>query len=442
MHKRGDLEMLEVLFVVVGVLSMYCFVIEIYSLFLSVFGYKRLEKYYKEYKPETKFLILVAAHNEEDVIESTLENLQKIDYPKELFDLYVVNDNSIDRTGELCDKCRVMHIDTIEKRFPREGVGKSAGLQYALRALGFKKLKEKYDMLLVLDADNHVDSNILKEINSQWLYEGKPEAIQTYLDSKNTKSVISVGYAISYNIMNRFFQLSKKRLGLNNAIGGTGFAVRMDWLINTGGFCYKSLVEDLEMSIEIFKSGGRVSWNHFTRIYDEKPDTLKISIKQRIRWCQGHWYVAFNNLGNLLMGFIKSKFNFRYIDQIIYLFGMGKAVQISILLIGLIFGFILNIGSVLGYQWATLGTIGTFVLRWILPTNILRLMLSIYSYIWLPIYSNYIDGSSKINPLKIVCGIFVVGITYIYTQIVGLMKWRNQSTWVKTPHTHQSNNVA
>ncbi|MEI3235744.1 MAG: hypothetical protein V8S33_15875 [Intestinibacter bartlettii] len=53
--------------------------------------------------------------------------------------------------------------------------------------------------------------------------------------------------------MNRFFQLSKKRLGLNNAIGGTGFAVRMDWLINTGGFCYKSLVEDLEMSIEIFK---------------------------------------------------------------------------------------------------------------------------------------------------------------------------------------------
>lgn len=28
----------------------------------------------------------------------------------------------------------------------------------------------------------------------------------------------------------------------------------MDWLINTGGFCYKSLVEDLEMSIEIFKS--------------------------------------------------------------------------------------------------------------------------------------------------------------------------------------------
>ena len=213
--------MLEILFILVGIMSVYCFVIETYSVFLSIFGYKKLEKYYTESSPEAKFLILVAAHNEEDVIESTLENLEKIDYPKELFDLYVVNDNSTDRTGELCDKRGAMHIDTIEKKFQREGVGKSAGLQYALRALGFEKLKEKYDMLLILD--NHVDSNILREINSQWLYEGKPEAIQTYLDSKNAQSIISVGYAISYNIMNRFFQLSKKRLGLNNAIGGTGF---------------------------------------------------------------------------------------------------------------------------------------------------------------------------------------------------------------------------
>lgn len=431
--------MLEVLFIVIGILSIYSFILEIYSIFLSVFGYKKLEKYYKESNPEAKFLILVAAHNEEDVIESTLENLQKIDYPKELFDLYVVNDNSIDRTGELCDKCGVMHIDTIEKKFQREGVGKSAGLQYALRALGFEKLKEKYDMLLVLDADNHVDSNILKEINSQWLYEGKPEAIQTYLDSKNTKSLIATGYATSYNITNRFFQLSKKRLGLNNAIGGTGFAVRVDWLINTGGFCYKSLVEDLEMSIEIFKSGGQVSWNHFTRIYDEKPDTLKISIKQRIRWCQGHWYVAFTNSIELIKGFFKSKYNFRYIDQLLYLFNMGKSVQLLILMISFMFSGIIVI---LGLIDAPRFSLTSVLLNWIIPTNSIRVFLAMYLYIWLPLYANKIDGTHKTNPIKLVLGVFVVWITCIYTQIVGLMKWRNQSTWVKTPHKHKSKNVA
>ena len=431
--------MLEILFMVIGILSVYCLIIEIYSIFLSVFGYKKLEKYYKESNPEAKFLILVAAHNEEDVIESTLENLQKIDYPKELFDLYVVNDNSTDSTGELCNKCGVKHIDTIEQKFKREGVGKSAAIQYALRELGFEKLKEEYDMLLVLDADNHVDSNILKEINSQWLYEGKPEAIQTYLDSKNTKSLISTGYATSYNITNRFFQLSKNRLGLNNAIGGTGFAVRLDWLINKGGFCYKSLVEDLEMSIEIFKSGGRVSWNHFTRVYDEKPDTLKVSIKQRIRWCQGHWYVAFTNLVELTKGFFKSKCNFRYIDQLLYLFSMGKSLQLLILMISFIFSGII---AILGGIYPLRFNLTSVLLNWITSINFIRAFLIMYSYVWLPLYANKIDGTHKTNPIKLILGVFVVGITYIYTQIVGLIKWRNQSTWVKTPHKHKSKNVA
>ena len=430
--------MIQILFILIGVLSLYCFISELYFLFLSFFGYKKVTKYYADHKPQAKFLILVAAHNEEDVIEGTLDNLKQIDYPKELFDLYVVNDNSTDKTGELCDKSGVMHIDTIEKKFKREGVGKSAGLQYALRALGFEKLKEKYDLLLVLDADNHVDSNILKEVNSQWISEGKPEAIQTYLDSKNAKSLIATGYATSYNIANRFFQLSKNRLGLNNAIGGTGFSVRIDWLINTGGFCYKSLVEDLEMSIEIFKSGGHVSWNHFTRIYDEKPDNLKVSLRQRIRWCQGHWYVAFHNAVPLTKGFFKSKFDFRYIDQLLYLFNTGKAVQLLILFISLLFSIII---LALGSIGQPLSHSTNILLDLIVPANYIRILLAIYSFIFLPIYANKIDGTHKANPLKLILSILVVGITYIYTQIVGLMKWRNQNTWVKTPHKYQNKNL-
>ncbi|MGL4910928.1 MAG: glycosyltransferase family 2 protein, partial [Romboutsia sp.] len=404
--------MLNILLVIVGILSVYCFGLEMYSLFLSLFGYKKLEKYYKDHDPEAKFLVLVAAHNEEDVIGSTLDNLKKIDYPEHLYDLYVVNDNSSDRTGEICDECNVKHIDTIEKKHKKEGVGKSAGLQYALRELGFDKLKKNYDMLLVLDADNHVDSNILKEVNSQWIDEGKPEAIQTYLDSKNAESTIATGYATAYNITNRFFQLSKKRLGLNNAIGGTGFAVRMDWLINTGGFSYKSLVEDLEMSIEIFKSGGRVSWNHFTRIYDEKPDTLKVSIKQRIRWCQGHWYVAFTNGGALLKGFVKSKFDLRYLDQLLYLFNMGKSVQLLVLAASFLLSIIVSNTVLFQTQGSSLITI---IMTLIVPTNFLRLLLAVYSYIWLPLYANKVDGTHRTNPVKLVWGVFVVGFTYLYT---------------------------
>ena len=60
------------------------------------------------------------------------------------------------------------------------------------------------------------------------------------------------------------------------------------WLFKHGGFSYKSLTEDLEMEIEIVKSGGIILWNHHAKIYDEKPDSLKVSLRQRTRWAQGH----------------------------------------------------------------------------------------------------------------------------------------------------------
>lgn len=439
------MNVLEVLTMIVlfllTILSVYSMIVEFYTVFLSLFGFKKAVKDYPDLEPEARFLILVAAHNEEAVIESTIKNLKEIDYPEHLYDLYIVNDNSTDRTGEICDACGVRHIDTIEGKFPREGVGKSAGLQYALRALGFEELKEKYDLLLVLDADNHIDNFLLKEVNSQWIHEGKPEAVQAYLDSKNAESVIATGYATAYNVTNRFFQLSKKRLKFNNAIGGTGFSVRMDWLINTGGFCYKSLVEDLEMSIEIFKSGGQVTWNHFARIYDEKPDTLGVSLRQRIRWCQGHWYVAFTNGIPLLKGWVKSKFNPRYIDQLIYLFFMGKSLMLVI--------FIVSTLAALGYQVAiafdtplqATGEFGATILRVLIPTNIARLFLMFYSYVFMPFYANRVDGTHKAPILKMVWSMFYVGITYIYAQIVGLLKWRQQNVWVKTPHKHTKNSV-
>src|SRR5699024_12310990 len=82
---------------------------------------------------------------------------------------------------------------------------------------------------------------------------------------------------------------SRYRLKLTNSIGGTGFVVRSDYLIDSGGFNYNSLTEDLEMEIEITKNNGRILWNDFAAVYDETPETLKISMKQRHSWAKGDY---------------------------------------------------------------------------------------------------------------------------------------------------------
>lgn len=412
------------------VLGVYCTGVSLYSLIIGFRGFGKAKRDYEIIPDKSRICILVACHNEEDVIASTVENLREIDYDKNLYDIVVVNDNSTDGTEDELKRVGVRYINTNEGKFPREGVGKPGGLQYALRALGFEKVRDKYDLVMILDADNHVSPNILKELNSQWLGTGKPTAIQSYLDSKNFDKVLSFGYANAYIVSNRFFQLAKYRWKLPNALGGTGFVVSTDYLIETGGFNYKSLTEDLEMEIEIVNRGGRVAWNHFARVYDEKPDDIKISLKQRTRWMQGHWYVAFTNFIPLLKNLIKER-RWSYADQIIYLFGGAKTVQLVIMIFGLLTSsallFIFN-DAIAGQ--ATLMRL----VEMLFSVSTLFFVSFIYQMVIIPVYAYKADSRIKFNIFKMLISSFYYAVTFMYCQMAGLFKWRHQHTWVKTEH--------
>ena len=50
---------------------------------------------------EHKFMAVVPAHNEETVIRNLVESLVAQEYPKELYDIYVIEDNCTDATAEI-----------------------------------------------------------------------------------------------------------------------------------------------------------------------------------------------------------------------------------------------------------------------------------------------------------------------------------------------------
>lgn len=417
------------------VLSLYFMFIYGYNLIVSLFGYKNLKKDYELINNQTKFLILVAAHNEEKVISSTIENLKQIKYNRDLFDICIVSDNSTDRTTEIAREHGVMVVDTIQGKFVREGVGKPAGMQYALRELGFENIKINYDLVMVLDADNFVDSNILQEVNSQYIAKDKPEAIQTYLDSKNYGKLMSLAYSVVFWTNNRFMQAAKYRIGLANSIGGTGFFVKTEWLINNGGFNFKSLTEDLEMEIDIVKNGGRVLWNNFTGIYDEKPENTKISMVQRHRWIKGHWYVAFKEVLGLTKKFVTTG-KLKYLDKIIFLMSMGKAMHMFLILL------LLAANGVLAFEhdeltklFMTLNLIVVwqFVNEYFLYVSGANIFLLLYSFGVLPLYST-IRRIGKNNPAKVIVALQWFMLTDFIVQFIGLFTWHRQGVWVATPH--------
>ncbi|HKL13281.1 MAG TPA: glycosyltransferase [Halanaerobiales bacterium] len=70
----------------------------LYFLIFVLLGLKtKKNKNFK--KPKNKFAVVIPAHNEEKVVGHLIKNLKKLDYPNNLYDIYVVADNCEDSTA-------------------------------------------------------------------------------------------------------------------------------------------------------------------------------------------------------------------------------------------------------------------------------------------------------------------------------------------------------
>lgn len=90
------------------------------------------------------------------MIGGILDNLKKLDYPKELYEIIVIADNCTDNTADIARSYDV----TVYERFNKELSGKGYALKEVFEEYVFKK---NFDAVAVFDADNLVSENYFKE---------------------------------------------------------------------------------------------------------------------------------------------------------------------------------------------------------------------------------------------------------------------------------------
>ena len=397
----------------------------IYQLYLTVFGFKRDTRDYQEHEPESRFLVLVPAHNEEKVIGDMIRNLQAMDYPAELYDFYIIADNCTDSTAEVARSLGA-HVLVHEKDGPDAPTGKPIALKAALEALG--DYAARYDLLMIFDADNLMDTNKFREVNSQFLDKGRPDLIQCYLGAKNKSGAVAWFYYTSYTVTNRFFQLAKHRLGLNCSVGGTGYAITTSYLKERGGWTTASLTEDIEIQVEATLDGRRILWNHNTRVYDEKPTSFRASVRQKTRWAQGHWFVALRNTGKLFRQLFTGKLRFgEFVSVFLYMYSLSTyLVTIVMLLCTLLL-------MLPGFNYAAQNTSAL--------SQVLGVLIFLYSYFGLFYMADWMDNGIRFQwrtlPMMLVSFVANMAVGAI-SQVVGLCLWRHQQHWVKTEHKIRS----
>lgn len=379
----------------------------LYYFIIGFFGLWR-RKEDKILIPEKTFAIIVAAHNEEQVIGQLVENLHVLNYPKELYDIFVIADNCKDSTAQIARNSGAI----VYERFNLEQRGKGYAMEWMFAKLFC--LKRKYDAVVVFDADNIVHPNFLLEMNNR-LCKGE-KVIQGYLDAKNPNDTWTAGvFAISFWVANHLWHLAKYNIGLSSILGGTGMCIATD-ILKKFGWGATCLTEDLEFTMKVLLKGTRTTWAHDAIIYDEKPLTFMQSWYQRKRWAQGYFDVAARYIPKLLIEGIKKR-DIRILDGILPL------LQPYFLILSTVFVICSYI-----YSWVPFYT---NILYQVLPTEIWAII-GVGQYVFPMIILAKTRAHWKSWVYLILYPIFIY--SWIPITVLGFIH-RNEREWSHTVHT-------
>ena len=336
----------EALVWIVKIFWLYQFIISLCSLV------KLKERPLKENK-EHKFMAIIPAHNEQEVVGNLIESLKNQTYSKDAYDIYVIADNCTDNTAVVARRAGAI----VYERFDPSKKTKGYALDWFLQ----QKIKEDapYDAICIFDADNIVDKNFFKAMNKK-LCQGD-DVVQGYRDMKNsTDNWITSGYALFYWTMHRFYHLARYNLGLSPLLNGTGFMVRFDIIKENGGWKTVTLTEDIEFSLQRILKGKRLGWATDAIVYDEQPTGFKQSWSQRSRWTVGHMQCIKEYTGKLAEAAKENKTMVNF-DGFLYIIGSIPMFVLTIIL--LLSNFVLYAGSEMTQMELILN-----ILRYLVPT--------------------------------------------------------------------------
>ncbi len=320
-------------------------------LYLFIYALAALVGKPEKCPPATRYnriLVLIPAYKEDVVIESTVRSFLKQTYPKEHHDVVVIADHCQPATSE---KLRQYPITVLTPDF--EESLKSKSLSYAMDFIS----PRKYDIVVILDADNTVEPHFLKVIND--FYESGCHAIQAHRVAKNRNTETALLDAIFEEINNSIFRTGHVRLGISSALVGSGMAFDFEWFRNNVTKL-TSAGEDKELEALLMKQRIFVDFLPDLYVYDEKTQKEKTFQRQRRRWMAAQFHSLFSNLPQLIPALLQR--NLDYADKIIQWMLLPRIPMIGIILIMSVGMFLFHWTAAIKWWFLLLMVMGTFAM--------------------------------------------------------------------------------
>lgn len=270
-------------------------------------------------KRQNRFIVLIPAYKDDNVILNTVKSILSQTYPQRLFDVTVISDHQSEMTNM---RLAQNPITLLSPNFEKSSKAKS--LQYAILNLPEFKL---YDVVVILDADNIVGPEFLEQLNDAYETAGTRAIVTHKLPRNRDTSTARLG-SIFEEINNSIFRRGHITMGFSSAIMGSGVAYEFGWFKNNI-MKVRGMAEDKELEIMLIRQRIYIDYFDHIYIYDEKKRKVTDFNRQRQHWIIEQMYSAAKNIRYLPSAFINRQYDL--IDKIIQWMLLPRSILIAII---------------------------------------------------------------------------------------------------------------
>lgn len=263
----------------ISVFILFLFLVPLgYLLLLAIASIRPAPSLEKDrFVAKTRFLIVIPAHNEGNVIGSTVERLRAMHYPSHLYSIHVVADFCSDDTAAAARQAGAV----VHERNQGERKGKGSALSWLFRrVLG----KDQWDAVVIFDADTQVDPAFLQVVNAR-LAQGDGVIQGNHVISNSDQGWFPALTWAMFLIDNRFQNLGRSNLGWSAKNMGDSICFRSDVLSKIGWG--SGLTEDYNLRQLLLLEGIKICYEPAAVGFGEAPLNWAQARAQRKRWLLG-----------------------------------------------------------------------------------------------------------------------------------------------------------
>lgn len=273
----------------------------IYILFQSIllvrlfFYYKPVHHFSKTEKPLIS--ILIAARNEESTILHCLKAISKLNYPGNLIEVFIGDDQSTDRTHAVVS-AYIQDRQNFTLVSIEESTTKAKGKANVLAQLA---RKAKGEFLYITDADIQVPHYWIEGLLGAFDEQTGIVSGSTVVEGEsNFARIQQIDWVYAFGMVHIVSEMNMPVSAVGN-----NMAIRTSCYNSTGG--YENLDFSVTEDLELFKAALEKGWTYrnlldiSTTAVSSPLNTLGDLLKQRKRWLSGAMRLPFSLLTFLAM---------------------------------------------------------------------------------------------------------------------------------------------